>query len=76
LNPETILLIARLASVGLGILTEMNALLARVQAGEEITDAEIDASGKRVNEAVARWNQAVLAATARGEEKSEPSGTG
>ena len=58
MNPETILLIARLASVGLGILTEMNALLARVQAGEEITDAEIDASGKRVDEAVARWNQA------------------
>jgi hypothetical protein len=39
-------------------LTEIDALIKRVQAGEEITDAEIEASGKRVDEAVARWNQA------------------
>ena len=58
MNPETILLIARLASIGLGILQEMNALLARVKAGEDITDAEIDESTKRVDDAVARWNEA------------------
>jgi len=58
MNAETILLIARLASIGLGILQEMNALLARVKAGEEITDAEIDESTKRVDDAVARWNEA------------------
>ena len=48
----------RLSSIGLGILTEMDALIKRVQAGEEITDAELDESGKRVDEAVARWNEA------------------
>ena len=58
MNAETILLIARLASIGLGILQEMNALLARVKAGEEITDAEIDESTKRVDDAVAAWNEA------------------
>ena len=58
MNPETILLIARLASIGLEILTEMKALLDRVDSGIEITDAEIDASSKRVDEAVARWNEA------------------
>jgi len=57
-NPETILLIARLASIGLEILTEMKALMDRVDSGIEITDAEIDASSKRVDEAVARWNEA------------------
>ena len=56
----------RLTSAGLGILTEIDALIKRVQSGEEITDAEIDASGKRVDEAVARWNQAAA------EEKSLP----
>ena len=58
MNPETILLIARLASIGLEILTEMKALMDRVDSGIEITDAEIDASSKRVDEAVARWNEA------------------
>ena len=58
MNPETILLIMRLTSVGLGILQELDNLMKRVQAGVEITDAEIDASSKRVDEAVAAWNAA------------------
>ncbi|MCJ7778848.1 MAG: hypothetical protein MUP16_11115 [Sedimentisphaerales bacterium] len=58
MTPETILLLLRLSSVGIGILTEMDALIKRVQSGVEITDAEIEASGKRVDDAVARWNQA------------------
>ena len=58
MNPETILLLMRLTSVGLGILTEIDALIKRVQAGVEITDAEIEAAGKRVDEAVTRWNEA------------------
>ena len=69
MNPETILLILRLTDIGLGILTEIEALIKRVQAGEEITDAEIEESGKRVDEAVARWNQAAA------KEKTEPGDT-
>jgi hypothetical protein len=58
MSPEAILLLLRLTNVGLNILTEIDALIKRVQAGEEITDAEIEASGKRVDEAVANWNAA------------------
>ena len=69
MTPETILLLMRLTSIGLGILTEIEALVKRVQSGVEITDAEIEESGKRVDEAVARWNQAAA------KEKSEPGDT-
>ena len=58
MNPETLILIARLTSLGLGVLQEMDALMKRVNAGEEITDAEIDQGNQRVDEAVARWNLA------------------
>jgi len=58
MNPETLILIARLTSLGLGVLQEMDALMKRVNAGEEITDAEIDQGNQRVDEAVARWNEA------------------
>ena len=59
----------RLTSIGLGILTEIDALIKRVQAGVEITDAEIEAAGKRVDEAVARWN---AAAKKKVETETEP----
>ena len=59
MNSETILLIARLAAIGLNILKEINSIIARVEAGDEITDAEIDESTKRVDESVAAWNAAV-----------------
>jgi hypothetical protein len=60
MNPQQILLLLQLTSIGLDILTEIQNLIKRVQAGDEITDAELEAAGKRVNESVANWN---LAAT-------------
>lgn len=58
MNAETILLLLRLTNIGLSILKEIEALIKRVRAGEEITDAELDEAGKRVDEAVARWKLA------------------
>ena len=58
MNPETILLILRLMNISLGILTEIETLIKRVQAGEIITDAEIEEGSKRVEEAIARLNAA------------------
>lgn len=58
MNAETLLLLMRLASVGLEIISEMEALIRRVREGEEITDAEIEASGNRVDAAVTRWQEA------------------
>ena len=58
MNPETILLILRLMNISLGILTEIETLIKRVQAGEIITDAEIEEGCKRVEESVALLNAA------------------
>ena len=54
MNAETEL-IARIAAILLELMLEM---FARRQAGGDITDAEIDESTKRVDDAVARWNEA------------------
>ena len=58
MKPQTLLLLMRLSSVGLGIIPKIEALLRRVQGGEEISDAEIEAAGNRLDESVARWQEA------------------
>jgi len=57
-NPKTILLIMRLTSIGIDIMQQLDALMKRVQAGDVITDAEIEAARKQVEESVAKWDAA------------------
>ena len=59
MNAEILILLLRLATVGIGVMKEIEALIMRVNAGEEITDAEIDEGSQRVDEAVAAWKAAV-----------------
>ena len=58
MNPKTILLIMRLTSIGIDIMQQLDALMKRVQAGDVITDAEIEAARKQVEESVAKWDAA------------------
>ena len=47
MNAEILILLLRLATVGIGVMKEIEALIMRVNAGEEITDAEIDEGSQR-----------------------------
>ena len=59
MDAQILILLLRLATVGIGVMKEIEALIKRVNAGEEITDAEIDEGSKRVDEAVKAWKAAV-----------------
>jgi len=50
------LLILKLVSEGVGVAKEIADLAKRVQAGDEITDAEIEQARKQVSESVAKWD--------------------
>ena len=60
MNPQTILLIMRLAAIGMDIMQQMNDLIKRVQAGEQITDAELEAEELKVKASVEKWDAARL----------------
>jgi len=52
------LLVLRLVSEGVGVAKEIADLAKRVQAGDEITDAEIEQARNKVAESVANWDDA------------------
>jgi hypothetical protein len=54
---DSILLIAKMAAEAGALLRELAALSKRVAAGEEITQADIDAAHQQANDAMARWNE-------------------
>ncbi len=58
MNTQSILLILQLVSEGMGVASEIAALAKRVQAGEEITEAEIEQARAQVAASVAKWDQA------------------
>jgi len=60
---ESVLLVLKMA-VQVGVLAEQLAAIAkRVQAGEQITQADIDAANEQVNQSVANWDNATAAET-------------
>ena len=58
MSTTSILLILKLVSEGVGVAKEIADLAKRVQAGEEITDAEIEQARKEVKASVAKWDEA------------------
>ena len=65
MSTASILLILKLVAEGVGVAKEIADLAKRVQAGEEITNAEIELARKQVAESVANWDDAA-------KEKTEP----
>lgn len=63
MNTTSALLILRLVSEGVGVAKEIAALAKRVEAGEEITDAEIEEARKQVQASVDAWDKAKAART-------------
>lgn len=58
MNTASILLLLQLISEGVGVAAEISALARRVQAGEEITQEEIDQARQQVAASVAAWDAA------------------
>ena len=56
MSTTSTLLILKLVSEGVGVAKEIADLAKRVQAGDEITDAEIEQARKQVSESVAKWD--------------------
>lgn len=65
MSTTSILLVLKLVSEGVGVAKEISDLARRVQAGEEITDAEIELARAQVAESVKNWD----AETANGPEQ-------
>jgi hypothetical protein len=55
-STASILLVLRLVSEGVGVASQISELAKRAQAGEEISDAEIEQARKEVAESVANWD--------------------
>lgn len=58
MNLQTIIMMERLSVIGLGIFQEMLNLIQRANAGEIITDAELEEGTKRVKDSVERLSLA------------------
>lgn len=58
MSTQSILLVLKLVSEGVGVAKEISDLAKRVQAGEEITDIEIEAARQQVADSVAEWDKA------------------
>ena len=52
------LLVLKLVSEGVGVAKEITELARRVEAGEEVTNAEIELARAHVAESVAKWDAA------------------
>ena len=59
MSTASILMVIRLVAEGIGVAKEIKELARRVEAGEEITQAEIDQARVEVDAAVDNWNNAV-----------------
>lgn len=59
MSTASILLVLRLVSEGVGVAKEIADLAKRVQAGEEITNAEIEQARLQVAESVKNWDDSV-----------------
>jgi len=55
---QAMIMIVRAVAGGMQLTQELIELAKKVQAGVFITDAEIDAAGKQVSDAIARWYEA------------------
>lgn len=53
------ILIIRLVAEGVGVAKELAALAKRVENGDKITDADIDAARAELDKAVAGWKDSV-----------------
>jgi hypothetical protein len=62
----------QLISQGVGVAAEIQALAKRVQAGEEITEAEIELARARLALSVAGWNKAAGVTTETNTEGAAP----
>ncbi|HUS74305.1 MAG TPA: hypothetical protein VMY06_14690 [Sedimentisphaerales bacterium] len=58
MSTASILLVLKLVSEGVGVTKEIADLAKRVQAGEEITNAEIELAQAQVADSVAKWDAA------------------
>jgi len=59
MSTTSILLILKLVSEGVGVAKEIADLAKRIQAGEEITNAEIELARAQVAESVSNWDDSV-----------------
>jgi len=55
MDTNSMLLVLKLVSEGIGVSKEIADLAKRVQAGEKITDEEIEKSRRRMIESVKKW---------------------
>ena len=58
MSTQAALLLIQLIAEGVGVAKEIADLARRVQAGEEITNAEIEVARAQVAASVAKWDQA------------------
>ena len=58
MSTQAALLLLQLIAEGVGVAKEIADLARRVQAGEEITNAEIELARAQVAASVAKWDQA------------------
>ena len=58
MDTQSILLILKLVSEGVGVAREISELAKRVQAGETITDEEIKTAREKVQGSVDNWDEA------------------
>jgi len=68
MSTTSILLVLKLVSEGVGVAKEIADLAKRVQAGEEITNAEIELARTQVAESVSKWD----AAAGAGAKETDP----
>lgn len=58
MSTATALLVLKLVAEGVGVAKEIAELARRVEAGEEITQTEIDLAREQVAQAVKNWDEA------------------
>lgn len=58
LNPASVSMILGLISEAIGVASELAALARRMQAGEEITDADVQEARAAMEQSVDRWHDA------------------
>ena len=58
MSTASILLVLKLVAEGVGVAKEIADLAKRVQAGEEITNTEIELAQAQVTDSVAKWDAA------------------
>lgn len=59
MNMASAFLIVKLVAEGIGVAKELVALAKRVEAGEVITDADINAARSEIDNAVSSWDNSV-----------------